>query len=344
MGLVKQVRLGNTGLKISPILIGCMSYGDKEWADWLIDDKEEIFKILKYCYDRGLRTYDTADVYSNGLSERLLGEFLKRYKIKRETVVIFTKVFCPVDETLPLTHGRQAIYDESVNLDLTNQKGLSRKHIVAGVANSVERLGTYVDVLQIHRLDHETSMEEIMRSLNDVILSGQVRYIGASSMRATEFAELQFIAEKNGWFKFVSSQSYYNLLNREDERELIPFAKKHGIGLVPWSPNARGILTRPLDESTPTGRSDNIVKKLHLNALMEDEKEIVKRVQKIAQKKSVSMAMVSIAWSIKKGCNPIVGLSSISRAAEAIGALDVHLTEEEVTYLEETYQPKKPVN
>lgn len=342
MGLVKQVRLGDSGLKISPILIGCMSYGSKKWADWVIEDKAQIFKILKHCYDNGLRTFDTADFYSNGLSERIIKEFLEHYSIKRETVVIMTKIYLPIDETLDLHH--RFTIGEFEELELSNQRGLSRKHIIAGVKNSVERLGTYIDLLQIHRLDHETPMKEIMRALNDVVEAGDVRYIGASSMLATEFAELQFIADKYGWFQFISSQSYYNLLNREDERELIPFAKRHNIGLIPWSPNARGILTRPVDKHTDRHMSDPTIKALKLDALEDDQKEIINRVEKISKNKNVSMAMISIAWVLHKGCYPIVGLNSTSRVDEAIAALQVTLTEEEVKYLEEPYRPKRQVS
>lgn len=199
----------------------------------MIENKEGIFKILKHCYDNGLRTLDTADAYSNGLSERLLGEFLKRYKTNRETVVILSKARFPVEESLELSLSTICGTDETTALTLTSQGGLSRKHIMDGVAKSAERLGIYIDVLQIHRFDHETPMEETMKTLNDVVEKGYTRYNGASSMLATEFADLQFAAEKHTWFKFISSQSCCNLLYREDERELIPFAKKHSIDLIP---------------------------------------------------------------------------------------------------------------
>lgn len=317
-----------------------MSYGSKDWAEWVIDDKEEIFKILKHCYDSGLRTFDTADVYSNGLSERILGEFLRRYKINRETVVILTKAYYPVDESLKLTHSQKV--SESDILGLANQSGLSRKHIFEAAKNSVERLGTYIDVLQIHRLDHDTRMEEIMKALNDVVELGYTRYIGASSMLATEFAELQFIAERHGWTKFVCSQSCYNLLYREDERELIPFAKKHGVGLIPWSPNARGVLTRPLGQTTNRINSDPTFKRLKFDSLELHEKEIVNRLEEVAKKKGVSMAMVSIAWVLSKGACPIVGLNSVERVDEAVRASSVELTEAEIQYLEELYRPTYP--
>lgn len=337
--LVKQVRFGGSGLKISPILIGCMSYGSKQWANWVMEDKKEIFSILKHAYDRGLRTYDTADFYSNGLSERLLKEFMETYNIRRETVVIMTKLYFGVDETLDLHHANQVTPEQE--LDLVNQRGLSRKHIIDGVKNSCERLGTYVDVLQIHRLDHDTPMKEIMRALNDVVEQGYARYIGASSMLATEFAELNFIADKHDWFQFVSSQSYYNLMNREDERELIPFAKRHNIALIPWSPNARGILTRPLEQTTDRIKSDPTFKSLDLHQLTEEDKEIVRRVEEVAKRHAVSMAVVSTAWVLSKGCNPIVGLNSTKRVDEAIDAINFKLPQQDIEYLEEPYRPKK---
>ena len=312
-----------------------MSYGSKKWTPWVIEDKEEIFKILKHCYDNGLRTFDTADVYSNGLSERLLGEFLKRYEINRETVVILSKVRFPVDESLELPLSTIYGTDEATALALANQGGLSRKHIMDGVAKSVERLGTYIDVLQIHRFDHETPMEETMKALNDVVEKGYTRYIGASSMLATEFAELQFVAEKHNWFKFISSQSCYNLLYREDERELIPFAKRHAVGLIPWSPNARGLLTRPLGLTTARYEADP-----RLHNVAPDEQEIIRRVEEVAKKRGTTMAVVSTAWVLSKGCYPIVGLSSIARVDEALKAIGFELTEEESTYLEEPYKPK----
>lgn len=338
MTLPKPVRLGSSGLKISPIIVGCMSYGSKEWAPWVLDNEEEIFKVLKHCYDNGLRTFDTADFYSNGLSERLVGKFLKRYNINRETVVILTKVFFPVDETLDLSHSKGM--DEATQLAVANQQGLSRKHILDGVAKSVERLGTYIDVLQIHRFDTETPVNETMKALNDVVSKGYTRYIGASSMLATQFAELQFVAEKHDWFKFISSQSCYNLLYREDERELIPFAKRHNIGLIPWSPNARGVLTRPLGTQTLRHSTDFGLKRISAFDLQPHEEEIVRRVGEIAEKRGVTMAVVSIAWVLSKGCYPIVGLSSTERVDETIKAAEFKLTEEEATYLEEPYKPR----
>ncbi|CDH12259.1 related to Putative aryl-alcohol dehydrogenase YPL088W [Zygosaccharomyces bailii ISA1307] len=385
MSLVGQVKFGTTGIKISPIIVGCMSYGSKLWAPWVLDDEEEVFEILKYCYDAGIRTFDTADVYSNGVSERLLGKFLQKYKIKRETVVILSKINFPVDESLGLSmndvyHHNEATALDLANqrglsrkhiisgaaqsverlgtyidvlqihrfdpdtpieetmptaLDLANQRGLSRKHIISGAAQSVERLGTYIDVLQIHRFDPDTPIEETMRALNDVVESGLTRYIGASTMLATEFVEMQHVAETHGWFKFVSWQTQYNLLYREDEREVMPYSKKRGIALIPWSPNRRGFLTRPLGQQTLRSKSAPIDRKLS-----EADKEIIGRVEELARVKGVSMAAISTAWVLSKGCNPIVGMSSIERVKDALSALSVKLTEEDLQYLEEAYVPK----
>ncbi|CCH43662.1 putative aryl-alcohol dehydrogenase [Wickerhamomyces ciferrii] len=339
--IIEWTRLGKSGLKISKIIIGFMSYGSKKWADWVEDDEEKIFAILKRAYDLGLRTYDTADVYSNGYSEIILGKFLKKYNIKRDKVVILTKVFGPVDEDLDLKHGTRGPNVKDV--DLINSKGLSRKHVIDGAENSVKRLGTYIDVLQIHRLDKETEPEEIVKALNDVVDSGLTRYIGASSMRATEFAELQFTAIKNGWHKFIVVQDYYNLLYREEERETIPFAKKQGVGIIPWSPNARGVLTRPFSETSDRHKSDPQFKNLGLDTLTDEDKEIINRVEEIAKKHNVSLAVVSTAWVLSKGANPIVGLNSIERVEEAVEASIFKLSEEETKYLEEPYRPKKVI-
>ncbi|GMM56155.1 hypothetical protein DAKH74_027710 [Maudiozyma humilis] len=336
--LAPQIRFGNTGIKISPIIVGCMSYGSKSWAEWVEEDKEKVFNILKYCYDHGLRTFDTADTYSNGSSERLLGEFLRKYNIRRETVVILTKTFFPIEESLTLTSTFRMTEQEQ--LDVVNQRGLSRKHIMAGVKNSVERLGTYIDALQIHRFDPDTPIKETMKALNDVIDDGLVRYIGASSMLPTQFVEMQSVAEINNWHQFVNMQSCYNLLYREDERDLNVYCKKHNIALTPWSPTCKGVLTRPLGTLTDRYSNDKAIEKWGFNKLSENEKEIVNRVETLAQKKGVSMATLSEAWLIQKGCFPIIGLSKSSRVDDAINALSVVLTKNDFDYLEEPYLPR----
>lgn len=336
-------KLGDSGLYVSNIIVGCMSFGHKEWADWVISDEEEVFSILKKCYDSGLRTFDTANVYSNGYSEVLLGKFIKKFDIPRDKIVILSKVFMAMDASKP---GFRLPAGEVPN-ELLNLRGLLRKHIMDSVAASVERLGTYIDVLQIHRLDPEVPKHEIMKALNDTVEQGHTRYIGASSMRAVEFAELQFTAERNGWFKFISMQNYYNLLYREEEREMIPFCKKLVLGSVtciPWSPIARGLLSRPLEAQSDLGSSrgatDVVFQRLGLKSLSEADSEIIKRVEEVAKKHRVSMAIVATAWVLSKGHAPIVGINSVERVEDILKSFDVKLSEEEIGYLEEPYVPR----
>ena len=231
-------------------------------------------------------------------------------------------------------------------MDYANSKGLSRKHIFDAVEASVKRLGTYLDVFQIHRLDEETPKKEIMRTLNDVVDQGLARYIGASSMRAVDFAQLQFIAEQNGWHKFISMQNYYNLIYREEEREMIPFCQTNylsKVGIIPWSPLARGVLARSLGAVSKNSREkldQERFKILGLDALSEADQEIIQRVEKVAKDHNVSMAVVATAWVIGKGFNPIVGLSSVKRVDDILQALKFKFTKEEEKFLEEPYVPK----
>lgn len=224
-----------------------------------------------------------------------------------------------------------------------NLQGLSRKHILDAVDASVRRLGTYIDVLQIHRLDPNIEAEESMRVLHDVVQSGKVRYIGASSMFAWQFAELQFTATLHGWTCFVSMQNFYNLAYREEEREMIPLCQKMGVGLIPWSPIARRFLARPHATQTETlrGGSDKMLKSIFMEKMASADQEINQRVEKVAKEKGVSMANVAIAWSLAKGCCPIVGLSKAQRIEATVAALSVKLTEQEMKFLEEPYAPKK---
>uniref|UniRef100_A0A060TBM4 ARAD1B09284p n=1 Tax=Blastobotrys adeninivorans TaxID=409370 RepID=A0A060TBM4_BLAAD len=329
------VNLGKSGLKVSKIILGGMSFGSKSWRDWVLEDEEEVFKILKHAYDNGIRTWDTANMYSNGESERLIGKFLKKYNIPRSSVVILTKGFMPIDDDERLADDK---------FKYINRQGLSRKHLFDAVEASVERLGTYIDVYQIHRLDRDTPKEEIMEALHDLVKSGKVRYIGASTMRATEFAQLQFIAEKNGWTKFISMQNYHNLIYREEEREMIPFCKETGVGLIPWSPIGRGVLARPSRDRNATNRAKTDDWVRDSTSVMDigtsdNSKAIIDRVEEVAKKRGVSMAAVAIAWSLSKGMIPIVGFSGTHRVDDALKALEFNLSEEESTYLEELYQP-----
>ena len=341
-------KLGDSGLHVAPVIVGCMSYGDKRWAPWVLEDEEEIMKLLKKCYDSGLRTFDTADVYSNGRSEILLKKFMDRYNIARNKIQILTKLYFPFDELDPSSQVWRG--QNSYPLyEFINAQGLSRGHILEAVEASVRRLGTHIDVLQIHRLDPAIPKKEIMRALNDVVEKGYTRYIGASSMKAVEFVELQYLAELNGWHKFISMQSYYNLIAREDERELIPFCKSNElgkVGLIPWSPIATGVLARPVGAESDSGRNkdaDILKTLLGFDNLSDADKTTVNRVEEVAKKHGVSMAIISTAWVISKGCNPIVGLNSEKRIDEAVAAALFQIPEEDVKYLEEAYVPKRSI-
>jgi len=335
---VQYRRLGSSGLTVSVPIFGCMSFGDSRTLSWAIEESEAL-PLLKAAYDRGLNTWDTANVYSNGVSEKIVGKALKEYNIPRHKVVIMTKCYMAVGETPDVRHF--LFRDQLVkSKDYVNQWGLSRQAIFNQVEASLERLGTdYIDLLQIHRFDYETPIDETMQALNDLVRSGKVRYIGASSMWATQFARMQFVAEKNGWAKFVSMQNQYNLLYREEEREMNRFCKDTGVGLIPWAPLCRGHLAREPEEFGSTERSKG--EKEQGNVLTEWEKKTVDRVVEVAKKKEWKMSNVALAWINKRVTSPIIGFSKVERLEEAIEATGKVLTEEEEKYLEELYEPKK---
>ncbi|KAF7615706.1 NADP-dependent oxidoreductase domain-containing protein [Aspergillus flavus] len=336
---MEYARLGDSGLKVSKVILGCMGYGTPEWQGWVLNEEESL-PLIEHAYNKGIRTWDTADMYSHGKSEEIVGKALKKYNIPRSRVVILTKCYFGVDDQgnfpSPLSTGRQNAGD------YLNRVGLSRRHILEAVDASVERLGTYIDVLQIHRLDRETPREEIMRALNEVVESGKVRYIGASSMAAWEFQTLQNIAIRNGWHKFISMQNYHNLIAREEEREMIPYCLDSGVSLIPWSPVARGALARPwASRSTLRENTDAGISILVRARESESDKAIIDRVEELAGKKGVSMAQVAIAWSLSHPSEyPIVGLNTKDRIDEAVASVQVKLTPEEIQYLEEPYVPK----
>ena len=316
-----------------------MSFGSPDWAPWVLGP-DEALPILKAAYDRGLNTWDTANVYSNGESERIVGQALAKYSIPRHKVLILTKLYAAVGEEPGLS--TMAHRDKIVrSKDYVNQNGLSRAAILTQVDASLKRLGTdYIDLLQIHRFDRDTPGEETMQALHDVVRSGKVRYIGASSMWAYQFAGLQHIAECHGWTKFVSMQNHYSLLYREEEREMNKFCDETGVGLIPWAPLARGNLARPLEKSGQTTRSSSSTGNSSTNPkLSEADKVIVGRVAEIAEKRGWTMSQVALAWINKRVASPIVGLSSIARLEEATALLGKELTAEEEAYLEEPYQP-----
>lgn len=303
-----------------------------------VDKLSSSLPLLKHAYDSGINTWDTADVYSNGMSEKIIAKAIQKYEIPRSKLVLLSKCYFAVNES-----GSQHSTNSFRGNDgvMVNQVGLSRKHIFDAVEASTRRLGTYIDVLQIHRLDRDTPKKEIMRALNDVIEKGWVRYIGASSMATWEFQELQWIAKTNGYHEFVSMQNYHNLLYREEEREMIPYCKATGVGLIPWSPVAAGVLCRPWNErATKREQTDQFLKSVIRGRENEVDKAIVERVQEVAKKHSVSMACIATAWSIMKGCCPIIGLGSRERIDEACFNSNFQLTEEDAKYLEEPYLPK----
>jgi len=335
---MEYVNLGKSGLKVSKVILGAMQYGDKRWQEWVLEE-DEALPLLEHAYKVGINTWDTADVYSHGRSEEIIGKALKQYNIPRERVVILSKCYfgvTPEERSAPIS--RSSVNDG----DMVNRVGLSRKHIFDAVDASVKRLGTYIDVLQIHRLDRSTPREEIMKALNDVIESGKVRYIGASSMAAWEFQTLQNIADRKGWHKFISMQNYYNLIYREEENEMIPYCNDTGVGLIPWSPVGRGALTRPWgSRDTKREQSDNYLKNLIRSKESEVDKAIVDRLEEVSKKLGHSMAQVAMAWCMsKQDVMPIVGLGTTERMDEAVEACKIKLSEEDMKYLEEPYQPK----
>ncbi|KAH8817058.1 aldo-keto reductase-like protein [Xylogone sp. PMI_703] len=335
---MEYTNLGKSGLKVSKVILGAMSYGTSKWQDWVLDE-EQALPLLKHAYDVGLNTWDTADVYSNGLSEKIIGKALKKYNIPRHRVVILSKCYFGVSDD-----GTQMPVNSTNDGEMVNRTGLSRKHIFDAVEHSVERLGTYIDVLQIHRLD-DTPREEIMKALNDVVESGKVRYIGASSMAAWQFQALQNVAEKHGWHKFISMQNYYNLLYREEEREMIPYCHDAGIGLIPWSPIARGALARPFNSrDTLREQTDKVLQSLVRSREADIDEKIINRVEELAKKKGVSMTTIATAWCLAKNTYPIIGLSTTERIDQAVASVKFAsnggLTQEDIAFLEEEYAPK----
>jgi len=320
------VRLGSSGLKVSRICLGTMSYGSKTWRPWVLEESEGA-PFIQRAWDRGINFFDTADMYSRGVSEEILGRALKKIG-HRDEIVIATKVFYP--------HGPEP-----------NLGGLSRKHILSAIDSSLRRLGVdYIDLYIIHRLDRETPMEETMGALHDVVRSGKARYLGASSMYAWEFAKIQYTAARNGWTKFVSMQNHYNLVYREEEREMLPLCRDLGVGVTPWSPLARGFLTggRTMDASgaksgaTERARTDDFAHKLYYAP---GDFEVARRVGEIAAKRGVTTAQVALAWLLRQPgiASPIIGVTKLEQLDDSLGALGVSLDPADVRYLEEPYVP-----
>jgi len=333
---IGYVRLGNSGLKVSKIILGCMSYGTPEWQAWVLPEEESI-KHIKVAYEAGINTFDTANAYSNGYSESVLGKAIKELKLPRDEIVVMTKLFFTTAKTV----NSAWIADPDAS-GYVNQHGLSRKHIFESVQHSLERLQLdYIDVLQCHRFDPETPIAETMQALHDVVKAGYVRYIGMSSCWAWQFHAMQNYAINNKLTPFISMQNHYNLIYREEEREMFPTLKYFGVGSIPWSPLARGLLTRPFSARTDTvrGKTDRYASAYSNNKGTE---EIINTVEKIANQKGLKMAQVALAWVLSRDgvTAPIVGTTSLENLKDLIDAVDIQLTEEEKKELESPYLPQ----
>lgn len=322
---MEYVKLGNTGMDVSRICLGCMGFGvPGKWdlAPWVLNE-EQSFPIIKKALDSGINFFDTANIYSLGGSEEVLGKALKKYA-NREEVVLATKVFNRMHEG-------------------PNGQGLSRKAIMSEIDKSLKRLDTdYVDLYIIHRWDYNTPIEETMEALHDVVKSGKARYIGASSMFAWQFQKALHVAEKNGWTRFVSMQNHYNLMYREEEREMFPLCKEEKIALTPYSPLASGRLVRDWSVTTNRTESDKIAV-IKYGATIDVDRPIYDRVAELAEKKGLSKTQIALGWMLQKSTAPIVGATKISHIEDAVSALPVTLTDDEVAYLEEPYVPHKIV-
>jgi aryl-alcohol dehydrogenase (NADP+) len=319
---MRYTKLGRTGLDVSVICLGCMSYGqpDKGGHPWSLDE-ETSRPFYRAAIEAGINFFDTANVYSAGTSEEFAGRALKDYA-SRDEVVIATKV-----------HGAMR--------SGPNGGGLSRKAIMTEVDHSLQRLGTdYIDLYQIHRLDHRTPLEETLEALHDVVRAGKVRYLGASSMFSWQFAKALFTADAHGWTRFVSMQDHYNLLNREEEREMLPLCLDQGVGVIPWSPLARGRLARPWDEETQRSQSDDFGRMLYS---AESDRAVVDRVGDVADERGVPRAQVALAWMLSKPAvsAPIIGATKPHHLDDAVAAADLTLSHDEITRLEEAYVPHR---
>ncbi len=316
------VRLGRSGLKVSRLCLGMMSYGSKTWRDWVLESDEGL-AFVKRAFDLGINFIDTADVYSIGVSEEITGKALKKFA-RREDVILATKV-----------NGQMS--------DAPNDRGLSRKHIMDAVEASLKRLGTdYIDLYQIHRWDYDVPIDETLEALHDLVRMGMVRYIGASSMFAWQFVKAQYLADLKAWTRFVSMQNHYNLMYREEEREMNPFCLDEGVGLIPWSPLARGYLTgsRKRDKASETLRSgsDGFADSMYGSSA---DFDVVERLLSTANELGHTPAQLALAWLLKKPAvvSPIIGSTKLKHLEEAVAALDLKLDDETMTKLEAPYEP-----
>jgi aryl-alcohol dehydrogenase-like predicted oxidoreductase len=319
---MQYTRLGTSGLKVSRIALGCMSFGDtsRGFNEWSLGD-EAAEPVFRQAIEFGITFWDTANAYGFGSSEEIVGRAIRKYS-RRDDIVLATKVFFKMH-------------------DGPGGSGLSRKAILEQIDASLSRLGTdYVDLYQVHRFDPDTPVEETMEALHDVVKAGKARYIGASSMWAWQFAKMQHAAQSHGWTRFVSMQNQYSLMQREEEREMFGLLADQGVGSIPWSPLAKGRLTRPWDESTRRGDTDPLLARY----LREADEPIAQAVQRVAEARGVPMAQIALAWVLRHPVvdAPIVGPTKPHHLADAVAALDLSLSDDEVRGLEEPYTPRLP--
>lgn len=319
---MEYLNLGRSGLKVSRLCLGTMTYGSSSWRKWVLDE-EESRPFIRRALELGINFFDTADMYSQGRSEEILGKALKDFA-RREEVVIATKVFFPTGAG-------------------PNQRGLSRVHIFHAIDASLRRLGAdYVDLYQIHRWDAETPIEETLEALHEVVKSGKARYVGASSMYAWQFARALYTADRRGWTRFISMQNHYNLVYREEEREMLPLCRAEGVGVIPWSPLARGFLagnrSREQWGKTTRARTDDFAQTMYYQ---EADFSVVERAVELAKRRGVSPAQIALAWLLHQPgiTAPIIGASKKPHLEEAVAALELRLSDEERAYLEEPYRP-----
>lgn len=320
---MEYVKLGKSGLKVSRLCLGMMTYGSTQWREWVLDERKAL-PFVERALEAGINFFDTADVYSLGASEEVLGSTLRTCNAKRENVIVATKVFNPMSEDV-------------------NDRGLTRKHIMDSIDRSLHRLKMdYVDLYQIHRWDYDTPVEETMRALHDVVQSGKARYIGASSMFAWQFAKAQYTADLHGWTRFVSMQDHYNLVYREEEREMIPLCIDQGIGIIPWSPMARGFFagnrSREGGGETTRAKSDPFADRLYFR---EEDFTVADRAWDVAKAHNATGPQIALAWILSKAyvTAPIIGASKLEHLNQALAALEIKLSTDEIKRLEELYQP-----
>lgn len=319
---MKYVNLGRTGLKVSRLTLGCMTYGAPERGGhaWTLDEAQSR-PLIQHALESGINFFDTSNSYSDGSSEEFTGRALRDFA-RRDDVVIATKAYFPQGPG-------------------PNQRGLSRKALMAEIDNSLRRLGTdYVDLYQIHRWDYDTPIEETLEALHDIVKAGKARYIGASSMYAWQFAKALYTADLHGWTRFATMQNQLNLINREEEREMLPLCIAEGIGVLPWSPQARGRLTRDWDEASKRSDTDLVAKEMY-TATDDADRVVAERVKQVAEARGIPRAQVALAWVAQHAgvTAPIIGATKLSHIDDAIQALDVKLTDGEIALLESAYVP-----